>query len=93
MEGAATLFLRPEGFVIVERCKEAITLEPYVNVWLMYFKPGEAMRLKDELVKWLDALKKFHRCAWWQFSSPREEWGATIAPFCDKTMVTWRRRT
>lgn len=91
LHGKATLFVRDEGFIVLERCLEPWTGEPYLNAWLMWFKPGEAMKQRDELVEWLDNAVRFYKCAWWQFGSPREEWGATIAPYCEKALTVWRR--
>lgn len=90
--GRASLFVHEQGFLILERCQEQWTGEPYLNAWLMWFKPGEAMKLRDDLVDWLDNAVKFHRCVWWQFGSPREEWAEVIKPYCEKVMVTWRRK-
>ncbi len=92
LEARATLFVHEHGFIVMERCYDTFTGEPYLNAWLMWFKPGEAMKIREQLVAWLNEMKRFHKCAWWQFASPREEWGATIAPYCDKSMITWRSR-
>lgn len=91
LQGRASLFIRQEGFVVLERCVEPITFEPYLNVWFMYFAPGKAYPMREELVKWLDGMKKQAKCCWWQFASPREEWAEVIKPYCEKVMTTWRR--
>jgi hypothetical protein len=90
-ENKAFLFIRDEGFVVLERCVHPNS-EPYINVWLMFFKPNAGMPLRDWLVEWLDKVTADAKCERWYFSSPREEWAATIAPFCEKHMVTWRRK-
>lgn len=92
LQGRASLYLSDVGFVILEKCSEPMTFEPYLNVWLMFFKPKEGMKRRDEIVKWLDGAQRYARCAWWQFGSPRDEWASTIAPYCEKVMTIWRRR-
>ncbi len=92
LQARASLFVHEKGFVIVEKCVEQWTQEPYLNAWLMWFEPGEAMKRRDELVAWLDEMQRFHRCAWWQFGSPRKEWAKAIESFCEVTMIIWRRR-
>ena len=92
LEGRASVFICPVGFVILERCKEPMTSDPYLNVWLMWFQPGEGMKRRDEIVAFLDAMKKHAKCLWWQFGSPREEWAEVIKPFCEKTLIIWRRK-
>ena len=90
-QGRASLFVRDEGFVILEKCQEALSGEPYLNVWLMWFKSGEAKKIKPELVSWLDAVRDHYRCMWWEFGSPREEWGAVIDDVATRHITTWRR--
>lgn len=90
--GHAQLFVRDEGFCVLETCKEPLSGEPYLNVWLMWFKPGEAKKLKDELVAWLDKVRDHYRCFWWQFSSPRDEWRGEMDDVCERYVQVWRRK-
>lgn len=90
--GRATLFVRDEGFVVLERCTESISQEPYLNVWLMWFQNGAAAKLKDDLVAWLDAVRDQQRCEWWEFGSPREEWAAAMDSVCERFTTVWRRK-
>lgn len=89
--GRATLFMRDEGFCVLEKCNEPLSGEPYLNVWLMWFKPGEAKRIKPELVTWLDQVRDHFRCMWWEFSSPRDEWRGEMDDVCKRHVQTWRR--
>lgn len=89
--GHAWLFVRDEGFVVLERQIEP-NGEPYLNVWIMWFKPMAAWKIKDELVAWLDEVAASAKWGPWRFSSPREEWAEVIAPYCERYMTTWRRK-
>lgn len=89
--GHAALFVRDEGFVVLETCTEVLSGEPYLNVWLMWFKPGEAEKLEEQLIAWLDQVRDHFNCFWWQFSSPREGWGRAMDKHCKKHVTTWRR--
>lgn len=88
--GRATLFVRDEGFCVLEKCNEPLSGEPYLNVWLMWFKPGEAEKLEDELFAWISAMRDQHRCLWWEFSSPREGWGRVMDKKAKRHVTTWR---
>lgn len=90
-KGRATLFVRDEGFCVLEKCEEPLSTEPYLNVWLMWFKPGEAEKLETELIAWLDGMRDHHRCMWWEFSSPREAWGRAMDKVAKRHATTWRR--
>lgn len=92
IEGRATAFLSSFGFLILERCKEPLTADPYLNVWLMWSRPREAFRRREEIVLFLDGMKKRAKCLYWQFGSPREEWAEVIKPYCDKVLTIWRRK-
>lgn len=92
LNGGASLYAHESGFIVIEKCFEPWTGEPYINAWLMWFKSGEAMKRADELVAWLDGAVEFFKCAWWQFGSPRDEWAEVIKPYCEKTLTIWRRR-
>lgn len=90
--GNAHLYVRDEGFVVLERLLAGISGEPYLNVWLMWFKPGEAKKLKTELIAWLDNARDHAKCEWWQFSSPRDEWANEMDDVCERTVQTWRKK-
>ena len=90
-QGRAFLFVREEGFVVLEKCQEPLSTEPYLNVWLMWFRPGEAEKLETELIAWLDQMRDTHRCLWWEFSSPREAWGRALDKVAKRHVTTWRR--
>lgn len=88
----AFLFVRDEGFVITQRCLCPISAEPYLNVWAIWFAPGCASAIREELVEWLDYTCRATRCEWWEGTSTREGWGRALEGVCDVAMVTWRRR-
>jgi hypothetical protein len=87
----AALYLRDDGFLILEQCEEPISLKRYLNVWVMWFRPGQGRKVRDISVQWLDAMKLAHGCAWWQFSSPRDGW-AGMEPLCERYRTIWRRK-
>lgn len=89
-KGQAGLFISPDGFLILERCTEAVSEKPYLNVWLAWFKPTRAKAVRSEFVAWLDAKAKSIGCSFIEFSSPREGW-AVIEPAFRKHMIHWRR--
>lgn len=90
--GRAQLFVREEGFVVLERCQEPISGEPYLNVWLMWFAPGTLPMLRKEVADWLDETREQAKCEWWQFTSPREGWGKFLEDICEPIASTWGRR-
>lgn len=93
LRGQAALFVHPQGFAVLERCQEAISGEPYMNVWLMWFEAGSAMpALRDPIVAWLDEMRQQMKCEWWQFSSPRDGWMQWCEDVCERAYVTWKRR-
>lgn len=90
-QGKASLFLvADKGFVVCERCTDPISAEPYLNVWLMYFKPGEGVKLYREMIGELDKMKKDGRMEWIQFSG-REDWRGMIEGDFQFHATTWRR--
>jgi hypothetical protein len=92
LKGQAALYVRPEGFVILQRCEEPISGAPYLNVWAIWFRPGTASPLRQQLIEWLDYSCRATCCEWWEGTSTREGWGRALESVCDEAMVTWRRR-
>lgn len=90
VDESAALYVRGDGFVILEQCVERVSKRKYLNVWVMWFQAGEGRKIRDVVVAWLDAMRAAHRCEWWQFSSPREGW-VGIEPICKRYMTIWRR--
>ena len=88
--GHAGLFVREDGFIVVERRNEPISGEPYLNVWLMWFEPGKMNR--DAIAAWLDEMVRQTRSEWWQFTSPRNGWGQALEGCCERIGATWGRR-
>lgn len=89
----AGLYVNDHGFVVLQRSKEAISGEPYLNVWLIWFEPGKAAPLLDELLAWLNSTCRQWRCEWWEFTSPdRHEWGNALRGIVDEVRMTWRVR-
>lgn len=86
----AALFVRENGFLVIERSLEPISGEPYLNVWLMYLEPGSMNR--DAIAEWLDGMVRLHKCEWWQFTSPRDGWGAVLEGCCERIGSTWGRK-
>lgn len=90
-QGKASLFLvADKGWLICERCTDPISSEPYLNVFLMYFKPGEGVKLYREMLGELDKMKKDGRMEWIQFSG-REDWRGMIEGDFQFHATTWRR--
>jgi hypothetical protein len=91
-EGHATLFVDDDGFVVLQRLKALWTSDPYVHVWVMWFKPGTAHERLKELVTWLDEITKQCKCDWWEWASPREGWKwLERLGLCQKVKTVWRR--
>lgn len=90
-EGRASLFVRDDGFVVLQQLREDWTCAPYINVWAMWFKPGKAKAIHAELMTWLDEVTAKHGCSTWKFGSPRKGWGGYEGWEIDK--VIWRRKT
>lgn len=87
----AALYVRGDGFVILEQCNESISRRKYLNVWIMWFSPGRGKAIQREVIAWLDAMRLAHSCEWIQFSSPRDGW-AGIEPDFVRHRVIWRRQ-
>ena len=80
-----------EGFFVVERCVDVFSDEPYMNVWLMWFKPGYGKEVGPEVLAHLDQLKHALGCHYITFSTMREGWTRILAPFFKPRMTTLRR--
>lgn len=92
-QGWATLFVDEDGFVVLQRLKAPWTSDPYVNVWVMWFKPDTAQARMHELVSWLDDITKQCKCDWWEWASPREGWKwLERLGICQKVKTVWRRQ-
>jgi len=89
--GKAQLFMHDKGFVTLEKCQEPISGEPYLNLWHIFFLPGEAKKLRPELIAWVDEMRMATRCEWIQGSSPREAWDV-LEPDFEKVRTVWRRK-
>lgn len=90
--GDAALYVRGDGFLIVQRCQHHASYAPYLNVWVMWFAPGAAEALRPKLIEWLDTSCRATGCEWWEFSSTREAWGRALEGDCEVAMLTWRRK-
>jgi hypothetical protein len=86
----AALYVRDEGFVVLEQCVHPISKAKYLNAWIAWFAAGEGKKRLHELVAWLDAMKQAHGCAWIEFSSPREGWEG-LRPYFKPALTIWRR--
>lgn len=90
-DNKCTLLLMPDkGFAILERDCEPLSGEPYLNIWLMWFKPQEMKPHRDAIIAQLDAIKEATHCSWIQFTSPRE-WSDMIEPEFKPYATIWRR--
>lgn len=89
-EGFASLFVCEDGFLVLQRLKAAWTSDPYVNVWVTWFKPGRAKEKRAELIAFLDDATRQSKCDWWEFGSPREGWVGLGE--CEKVRTIWRRK-
>lgn len=74
MKAALLYRIDDAGFFVVERCLEACSDEPYLNVWLMWFKPGQGLPHKQELIDYLREIAKHEGCLWIRFGTTREAW-------------------
>jgi hypothetical protein len=91
--GYAWLFVDDDGFFVVQKLKAEWTGAPYLNVWVMWFKPGTAHKHLKGLVGWLDDLKAQTKSDWWEWSSPREGWAwLERLNVCQKIRTVWRRK-
>jgi hypothetical protein len=91
--GAASLFVDEDGFVVLQRLKAAWTSDPYLNVWVMWLKPDTGRPRIEELFAWLDGIKEQTKCDWWEWSSPREGWRwLERLGLTEKVRTVWRRK-
>lgn len=79
------------GFFVVEKCVETISGDAFMNVWLMWFAPGEGVPHKAELLEALDNLQRFYGCKWTDFGTTRKAWGELLKGEFVEHMVTYRR--
>jgi hypothetical protein len=76
--------------VILEKCSEAVSERPYLNVWLAWFKPNRARAVRAQFIAWLDQIGRAIGCEFIEFSSPRDGW-VGIEPDFRLHMKIWRR--
>lgn len=90
--GWARLFVCDDGFVVTQRLEAPWTAKPYLNVWVMWFRPDTAQEKLRELVAFLDDIQRLEKCDWWEWSSPREGWRwMERLGLCQKIRTVWRR--
>lgn len=89
--GSGALYVRPDGFLVLERCLDHISGRPYLNVWLLWFNQDSARPIRDEIVAWLDEAVIATHSEWWEFTSTRGIWGDVLAGVCEMASITWRR--
>lgn len=87
--GNSLLFACDDGFFVVERREDWGAF--YLNVWLMYFKPGKGWPRKQELIKQLDSIKEELLCEFISFTSPRGKWSSMIEGDFKEHARIWRR--
>jgi hypothetical protein len=80
------------GFFVCEKCIESISQEPYMNVWLMWFQPGEGVKVKDEVLAYLDAMSEAGGCEWIDFGTTRNAWVELLKGDFEEHMITLRRK-
>lgn len=85
-ENKASLFLLPEGFMVVEIATEPFRQNKTLCIWLMYWKQAEANQ--DWLLQQCEAMAKHHDCVRIHFKSPRMGWMKKAKGFKLK-MITW----
>lgn len=92
-EGLAALFVREDGFVVLQKLKEDWTGDPYINVWAMWFKPDRARIARAEIDAWLEteAERLCGNPKALKFSSPRLGWKA-LEPEWEIERIIWRKR-
>lgn len=73
---AAFLYVSEDGFVILQEHREEWTGEPYVFVWVMWFRRQAAKRIRGALIDWLDDATRKLGYRKWKFISPRLGWKA-----------------
>lgn len=79
------------GFFVIEPCVETMSGEPFLNVWLCWFLPGEGLSRKREVIEALDKLAEFHGCEWIDFATTREGWVELLKDDFEEHSVTLRR--
>lgn len=89
--GVVGLYLADDGFAIIERCNEAVSMEPYLNVWVLWFRPGKGMPHRERIKAWLNDRQCEFRCLWQQFDSPINGWFGVDSGFTPHTTI-WRRK-
>jgi hypothetical protein len=82
----ARLYVRSEGFVILQQSQEAWSGLPCVNVWVAWFKPQQGKGIKHEVVEFLDQF------GLWKFESPRMGWAAELEDYMQVERVIYRRK-
>jgi hypothetical protein len=92
-EKLASLFICEDGFCVLQTRKADWTSRPYVNVWVMWFRPEAAQEKMHELVAFLDEVTKQAKCDWWEWSSPRKGWRwMERLGLCEQVRTIWRRK-
>lgn len=90
-EGHGALYVHDHGFVVLAKKAEEVSRRPYLSVWLVWFEPGEAERIEDDLMAWLDRACKDTGCDWWEGSSTRNGWMRALRRVCQPAFITYRR--
>lgn len=90
--GRVQLFIREEGFVILARREDEWSLEPYLLVWVAWFKPQTALAIQEQLFDWLDTQKRESGCRSIRILSPRRGWEKRLAGKFRIRSITWERR-
>lgn len=91
IDGKAALYVRKDGFLILEQCVEPISERRYLNVWVMWAEPQAFKNLQSIIVAWLDAMRLAQGCAWWEFSGARDGWGKVFDGICEEYVTIYRR--
>jgi hypothetical protein len=87
----ASLFLSDDGFLILSRREEEWSLEPYLLVWVGWFKKGTALPMDAELFAWLDSQARSIGCKRLRIISPRLGWGKRLRGYFTLKYQTWER--
>jgi hypothetical protein len=80
-----------EGFFVVEKCLEHCTDEPFMNVWLMWFKPGAGKAVGPEVLDYLDRMAESAGCKWINFGTARRGWAKALGGRFKEHLVILRR--
>lgn len=90
--GKAALYrVGDDGFFVAEKCIETLSGDPFLNIWLMWFRPGHGLPHKQRLLDFIDGLERSLGCLWTDFGSTREAWIHLLDGDFKKHMVTLRR--